>query len=335
MQEPTPNPAVKPPPIMDSKTLMKNLTADPKEIIRGLLYKGCKMSLGGSSKTHKSWILIDLALSVAYGIPWLGLTCTQGKVLYLNLEILDHFFTKRLVDVAKFKGIKELNDGCLDIWNLRGFVSPFKEFIAAVVDQIVAGKYDLVILDPVYKLLGDLDENSARDINQLLTALEKVTRQSGCAIIFAAHFSKGNQSGKRAIDRVSGSGVFGRDPDSIVTATEHKDPGAFTIESTLRNHPEKQPFVVEWIYPLMVPAPHLDPKDLKQVGGRAATFESDDVLELLPPEGLRTGEWKEEAVESLGISESSFHRARRELKKQSRVMQDKQLWKPVLATEII
>jgi hypothetical protein len=40
-------------------------------------------------------------------------------------------------------------------------------------------------------------------------------------------------------------------------------------------------------------------------------------------------------VESLGISESSFHRARRELKKQSRVMQDKQLWKPVLATEII
>jgi len=36
--------------------------------------------------------------------------------------------------------------------------------------------------------------------------------KTGAAVGFGAHYSKGNQAGKEAIDRVSGSGVFARDP---------------------------------------------------------------------------------------------------------------------------
>ena len=39
----------------------------PPQIIEGVLHQGCKMILGGTSKSNKSWCLLDLAVSVASG----------------------------------------------------------------------------------------------------------------------------------------------------------------------------------------------------------------------------------------------------------------------------
>src|ERR1051326_5934928 len=41
------------------------------------------------------------------------------------------------------------------------------------------------------------------------------------AVAFAGHSAKGDASVKEAIDRIRGSGVFARDPDSLVTFTKH------------------------------------------------------------------------------------------------------------------
>ena len=87
-------------------------------------------------------------------------------------------------------------------------------------------------------------------------------------VLYAAHFSKGNQAGKEAIDRIGGSGVWTRDADSIVTLTKHQVEGAFTVDLILRNLPEQSPFVVKWGFPLMKVAPELDPDELKQAVGR-------------------------------------------------------------------
>ena len=44
----------------------------PPQIIEGILHQGCKMILGGTAKSNKSWCLLDLALSVASGQAWWG-----------------------------------------------------------------------------------------------------------------------------------------------------------------------------------------------------------------------------------------------------------------------
>ena len=56
----------------------------PEELVSGVLHRGAKMVLGGGSKVGKTWALIDLALSVSSGTPWLGLNCRPGIVVYLN-----------------------------------------------------------------------------------------------------------------------------------------------------------------------------------------------------------------------------------------------------------
>ena len=43
-------------------------TRCPAQIIEGILHQGCKMVLGSTSKSNKSWCRLDLALSVASGM---------------------------------------------------------------------------------------------------------------------------------------------------------------------------------------------------------------------------------------------------------------------------
>src|SRR4249920_2486986 len=75
------------PEILSVRQLVEVAPAPPPEIIDGILHQGCKMILGGTSKSNKSWCLLDLAMSVASGEKWWGRKCTKAAVLYINFEL--------------------------------------------------------------------------------------------------------------------------------------------------------------------------------------------------------------------------------------------------------
>ena len=81
-----------PPPLPEIVTLRQFAAAPPTappQILEGILHQGCKMILGGTSKSNKSWCLLDLALSVASGEPWWGRRCEKQPVVYINFELHD------------------------------------------------------------------------------------------------------------------------------------------------------------------------------------------------------------------------------------------------------
>ena len=41
--------------------------APPPQLVGAVLHQGCKMILGGTSKSYKSWCLLDFGLSVSSG----------------------------------------------------------------------------------------------------------------------------------------------------------------------------------------------------------------------------------------------------------------------------
>lgn len=264
------------PPILDAAEFLTEKIILPHELIYGVLHQGSKMVLGGGSKTFKTWTLLDLGVAVATGEPWLSFKTAKGRVLFLNFEIQSGFFQQRLHAVAKEKGVT-LTKGQIDVWNLRGHATGYNLLLPRIIERVKESGYALIVLDPIYKLYGQTDENSAGEVAQLLNAIEMLTVISRAAVAFGAHYSKGNQAGKEAIDRISGSGVFARDPDSILNFTRHKEKDAFTVESTLRNFKPVEPFVVRWQYPLMRLAPDLDPTALKKPGPE----KEHDLLKLL------------------------------------------------------
>lgn len=293
--------------------------AVPREIVAGVLHAGTKGVLASSSKAGKTWVMLDLATSITTGTRFLKWSTTGGKVLFVNFEIHRAFIKGRLQIIKERKELPNLDN--LRVWTLRGASAEPDDVIQAIVDEIRTDRYALIILDPIYKLMLGRSENMASGVGALVQNIDQLMEKTGAAVVYAHHFTKGNQAKKTAMDRISGSGVFARDADTIITLTEHKEEGCYAVEMTLRNLPPQPAFVVEWDFPLMVERPDLDPDDLKREEG-----EDDDdlepLLELLDPKPLTTGEWQE-AAEGEGYSRPTFFRKRVRLEAAGRVEFDR------------
>jgi hypothetical protein len=129
-------------------------------------------------------------------------------------------------------------------------------------------QFGLIIIDPIYKLLGNRDENANGQIAGLLNELEALGRRTRAAIVIAHHFAKGDSTSKNPIDRMSGAGVWARDADSLVVMTQHEEDDCFTVNMTVRNLPRVDDFVVRWDYPLMQVAKELNPEALRRPQSR-------------------------------------------------------------------
>jgi hypothetical protein len=318
------------PPIIDASEFVATKYEPSPEIIKGLVHQGTKVVIGGGSKSFKTWVQLDAAISVAYGLPWMELDTVAGRVLFVNLEIKPEFFQQRVIKIMETRGIQQVSDR-LDVWNLRGHSAPYKIILPRIIERIKEVGYALVVLDPVYKLYGNTDENSASEVAQLLNELERICVDTGAAVLFGAHYSKGNQAAKESIDRISGSGVFARDPDTIIPFTRHEEDESFVVEPILRNLPPMPPFVVTWNHPLMERNDELDPANLKQAGGRPKEHSANDILDLLPEAGLTNQMWEETALKTKGISRRTFFRLKAELKSADAIIFSRinEHWKPV------
>ena len=189
------------------------------ELIKGVLRQGHKMLIAGPSKAGKSFALINMSIAIAEGHHWFGWECTQGKVLYVNLELDRASCLHRFRDVYKAMGIEARNIANIDIWNLRGKTVPMDKLAPKLIRRAYKKGYIAVIIDPIYKVLTG-DENSADQMAHFTNQFDKVATELGSSVIYCHHHSKGSQGGKKSMDRASGSGVFARDPDALIDLVE-------------------------------------------------------------------------------------------------------------------
>ena len=196
-----------------------NLPSLAPPLIDGVLRQGHKMLIAGPSKAGKSYALIELCCAIAEGKKWLEWQCTQGRVMYVNLELDRASCLHRFKDVYTALGITPNNLSNIDIWNLRGRSVPMDKLAPKLIRRASKKNYIAIIIDPIYKVITG-DENSADQMAHFCNQFDKVCTELGCAVIYCHHHSKGAQGGKRSMDRASGSGVFARDPDALIDLVE-------------------------------------------------------------------------------------------------------------------
>lgn len=280
---------------------------DPVALIDGLIEPGDKMIISSGSKSFKTWLLIQLACCVASGIPFLGHHAKRGAILFLNFEIKPRNFWRRVYRVRRKLGLAESNN--FHVWNLRGKGFSLDEHAAELIARAKACGACLVLLDPLYKLLGNRNESAAGEMAGLMSLIDRVATETGAAVVFAHHFAKGSAAGKDAMDRASGSGVFARDPDCIVALTpldEAEGANTFQVSVTLRDFAPIDNFGIRREHPLMIRDDAVNVSNLHDPGKRKAKYSVDEVVGLLPPSGLTSAEWQKDAAEKLGMSRSTF-----------------------------
>jgi hypothetical protein len=236
------------PEIVDAADFLANPPPDPEPLIESVLNKGEKMLVGGPAKIGKTWLALDLATAVASATPWLGFQTRRGRVLFINLELTEPAFHRRLKWICEVKKIT-LEAGQLLVWNLRGCPSE----MGMLVNRFLENPLDdlsLIVPDPLYKTLGDRDENSAGDIADLLRHVDRLAAKTGAAVLLTHHFAKG-AGGRMEIDQFSGSSVFVRDPDVLVNIQPHQEKESRIMTFTVRNGRSPDPVGLSATFPVM------------------------------------------------------------------------------------
>ena len=254
-------------------------------LIDGILRKGHTLLVTARSKAGKTFLMLGLAVAVACGERWLGRKCEQGRVLFCNPEVDPPSAENRLHDVADAMGANlDTVKGNVDFWHLRGHAQGIKDTARALFARVSRGDYTLIILDSVYELYTG-DENSAEDARNFFHVIDRIARQLDAAVAMTHHHAKGIRADLDALDRGSGSGVFGRKPDAPLDLIQvfppsdddlTLDPGVTVwrvSDSGLREFPALEPFDVYFKYPRHIlvadnATAEWKPKSGQQTGGK-------------------------------------------------------------------
>ena len=249
------------PDMVSLDTFKDNPPELPEELIMGILRRGHKMLISGSSKAGKSFLLMELCIAIAEGKSWLGFPCKKGKVLYVNLEIDPASAINRFLKIYEALGLPIKNANSIVVWNLRGHAVPLDQLVPKLIRRVRDQHFDAIVIDPIYKVITG-DENNASEMGAFCNQFDKICTETGCSTIYCHHHSKGSQGMKKAMDRASGSGVFARDPDAqldmiqlelsedIANNVRDGNETAWRLESSLREFPNITPVNFWFEYPI-------------------------------------------------------------------------------------
>jgi hypothetical protein len=231
--------------------------------------------IGGPPKCCKSWLGLDMAVSVASGSPCLGQFPVKrpGPVLIFLAEDglpvvrarIEALCTHRKIPIESLD-LYVITEPSLRL-DLKGDQQRLKATLAAF-------KPRLLLLDPLVRL-HRLDENSATDISSLLGFVREMQRAYDTAIVLVHHTNKKHyaQPGQ-ALRGSSDLHAFG---DSNAYLARRKDRIILTLEHRAAKPPD--PIALELVSPPDDSATHLEISSSAKIPTGVSLNES--ILDLL------------------------------------------------------
>jgi hypothetical protein len=209
-----------PPFLMDYAGLMA--LPDPEPLLRGYIAVGDHAELRGQLKSGKTFTALDIALSIAAGVPALGHieTCKQGPVVYLAGEGF-HVIKPRIRAWQRARGVSP------DRIAHSFFCKPAVPHSAQGVEECeryIAGikatlnrNPVLVVIDTLSNSLGGEDENAPAAANLYSEMVKKMRHDLDCTALTVAHTGKDAERGTR------GTSAFEANADAILESSYDKE----------------------------------------------------------------------------------------------------------------
>lgn len=193
--------------------------------------------IGGSPKSLKSWVGLDLAVSVASATPCLGqfrVRRSGPALVYLAEDRLD-VVRERLESLAAARGLPFCKLDVLVI-TTPALRLDLAEHGRRLEITLEAYKPRLLVLDPFVRLHRG-DENSAQEIAAILASLRELQRRFHLAIAIVHHTRK-NANARQMGQALRGSGDFHAWADSALYVSHEKAGLKLTIEQRAAPAPE-------------------------------------------------------------------------------------------------
>jgi len=169
---------------------------DQKWLIEGLWAEQAVGILGGEPKCCKSFLALDMAVSVASGAPCLRQFAASrtGPVLLFPAEDSLRVVRERLEGICQAAGARfeELPIYVITAPRLLLDVPQDQQRLRATVDAI---RPALLVLDPFIRL-HRADENASKEVAPILGYLRELQREFATAVLLVHHARKGSGKGR-------------------------------------------------------------------------------------------------------------------------------------------
>lgn len=165
-----------------------------KWLVKNLWGREAVGIIGGAPKCCKSWLGLDIAISVASKTPCLERFQVerQGPALVYLAEDAAPMVKERVQGICSHRrlDIHALDLSIIDAPSLRLDLEADREKLINALQRI---NPVLLLLDPLVRL-HRADENSSADISQILGFLREIQRHFNMAVILVHHMSKNHRA---------------------------------------------------------------------------------------------------------------------------------------------
>ena len=175
----------------------------PTALVEDVLCYPSVVMLYGPPKIGKSLLAIDLALSVATGHWWQGRATIRGPVFYVAAEGVGGLGT-RVAAWLHHHGVDRDELGSLT-WLTRAVNladSSAVERVAILVDNL---RSSLIVIDTLARCMVGADENTARDMGNVVAALDRLRDICGSCVVVVHHMGKDRSAGARGSNALLGA----------------------------------------------------------------------------------------------------------------------------------
>jgi AAA domain len=201
-------------------------------LVEGLWGSSSVGVIGGAPKCAKTWLGLDMALSVATGTPCLGKYAVpeSGPVLVYLAEDALPIVRERVQGMTRHRGLD------LAAVEIHVITAPVLRLDrdrdrARLWETAKRLRPRLLLLDPLVRLHG-VDENNAGEVAELLAYFRSLQRQLDLSVLLVHHTRKNATGGAAAGQGLRGSGdihAFGdsnlylrRSREYLVLSSEHR-----------------------------------------------------------------------------------------------------------------
>lgn len=196
--------------LIDAPDFLSTVSPDIDWLVEGLIQRGANGFICAPPKVGKSWLAVDLALSLALGLPWAGFEVRRpAKVALITREDnpaltrwrMDRLLTGKNRTKADIEGQLYVNSR----EQSPAFRLDESELFAPMIAELKVVKPEFAILD-VFNVLHAADENDNTEMRRVLEELNRLQREVGCAIGVVHHFNKAAEGS--LTQRLRGSGAI-------------------------------------------------------------------------------------------------------------------------------
>jgi hypothetical protein len=204
----------------------------PRWLVEQLWGESSVGVIGGAPKCAKTWLGLDLALSVATGTPCLGRYAVgqSGPVLVYLAEDALPIVRERVEGMARHRGLElaAVEIHVITAATLRLDQDPHRARLFETARRL---RPRLLLLDPLVRLHG-IDENHANEVAGLLAYFRSLQRRLNLSVVLVHHTRKNAAGGAAAGQGLRGSSdihAFGdsnlylrRSGPRLVLSSEHR-----------------------------------------------------------------------------------------------------------------